>query len=160
MARSKGVFLIQRLAAVAAKRSRDAQGAVFHKGIAGGVPRGVAAGFERGADAAAGERACVRLALYELFAGELKQYASVSLGLDKAIVLFGSDAGHRLEPVRVMGRAQFQRPVFHRVGDNARDFRIQRLPSLYRTFEGFVSFFWETFLHNGVIKYAFPKPFA
>ena len=48
-------LLVERLARVAAEGCGDAQHLVFDEGVAGGVPRGVAAGLEGGAQAAGGE---------------------------------------------------------------------------------------------------------
>ena len=42
-------------------------------------------------------------------------------GRDKAVVLFGGDAGHGLEPVGVVGRALFDGPGLHGLGDLVSD---------------------------------------
>ncbi len=88
------------------ERGRDAEGNAI--GVlreiarAGDVPRGVAAGFESGADAAGGKRGSVRFALDELLAGELSDGAAATVGLEEAVVLLGSDTGERLKNVSVV----------------------------------------------------------
>ena len=42
-------------------------------------------------------------------------------------MLFGGDAGHRLEPVRVVRRAVLDRPILQRAGDDVGARRIERL---------------------------------
>ena len=49
------------------------------------------------------------------------------VGLQETVVLLGGDAGHRLEPVRVVRRAVLDRPVLQRAGDDVGDRRIERL---------------------------------
>ena len=41
-------------------------------------------------------------------------------------MLLGGDPGHRLEPVRVVGRAVLDRPVLQRAGDDVGDRRVER----------------------------------
>ena len=48
------------------------------------------------------------------------------VGIEKRVVLLGGDAGHRLEPVRVVGRAVLDGPVLQRAGDGVGDRRIER----------------------------------
>ncbi len=64
-------LLVERLARVGAKRGGDAQDVVLDERRARGVPGGVAAGLERGAQAAVGEARRVGLALDQGFAGKL-----------------------------------------------------------------------------------------
>ena len=91
------------------------------------IPRRVAARFERGAHAAGREARGVGLALDQFLAAELRDRAAFRRRRDERIVLLGGDAGERLEPVRVVGRAVFDRPVFHRGGDDVGDRRVERL---------------------------------
>jgi len=79
---------------------------------AGGIPRGVAAGFKGGAKAAGREAAGIGLALDQFLAAEYRKRAR-TFGREEAVVFLGSDAGHRLEEVRVVRRAVFQSPVAH-----------------------------------------------
>ena len=48
-------------------------------------------------------------------------------GIQKRVVLLGRDAGHRLEPVRVVGRAVIDGPVLQRAGDGVGNRRIEGL---------------------------------
>ena len=135
-------FLVQRLAAVGAEGRGDAQGIVLDKCIAARVPRGVAPRLKRGAQTARGEGGGVRLAPDKLLAGKLHDHPAVRRRRDKAVVLFGGDAGQRLEPVREMRRAVGHSPVDHGVRDGvgqigiqlraARDGPVQRLIDLLR----------------------------
>ena len=48
------------------------------------------------------------------------------VGLQKRVVLLRRDAGHRLEPVRVVRGAVLDRPVLQRAGDDVGDVRVER----------------------------------
>ncbi len=48
------------------------------------------------------------------------------------VVLLGGRAGHRHEPVGVVGRALGQRPLLHAVGDRVHDRRVERLVTVDR----------------------------
>ena len=111
-------LLVERLAGVAAEGRGDAEHLVLDEGVGGGIPRGVAAGLEGGAQAAGGEAGGVGLALDELLAGEGHDGAAVIGGIDEAVVLLGGDARQRLEPVSVMGSALLDGPLLHGMGDD------------------------------------------
>ena len=111
-------LLVKRFAAVGAEGGGYIEHAVADKGVAGGVPGGVAARLKGGAQSAGGEAGRVRLAVDKLLAGELHQHATVAVGLDEAVVLLGGDARHGLEPVRKVRRALFERPVAHGLRDD------------------------------------------
>ena len=81
------------------------------------IKSGIAAGLKGGAQAAGGERGGVRLALDQLFAGEIHDDAAVRCRRNKAIVLFCGDAGQRLEPVGIMGGTVSNGPVLHSGGN-------------------------------------------
>ena len=83
----------------------DAQDIVLDKGGASGIPSGVATGLEGGAQAAVGEAGGIGLALDEVLARKLGNGGAVVVGLQEAVVLLGSNARKRLEPVRVVRRA-------------------------------------------------------
>src|SRR5437588_229152 len=68
--------------------------------------------FERRAHAARWKARRVRLALDQFLAAELGDRGALTGWREKRIVLLGGDAGERLEPVRVMGRAVLDRPLF------------------------------------------------
>ena len=127
-------FLIQRLAAVGAEHGRNAQHAVLDKGIRSCVPRGVAACLKRGAKPAGGEGGSVRLALNQLLARKLHNDLAAVLGGNKAVVLLGSHAGHRLKPVGKVRGAALDCPVLHRVGNNVRHRQVKVLAA----FNGFL----------------------
>ena len=113
-------------------RQRDAVGLDLEEDRAGDVPAGVAARLERGAQAARREGARVRLALDEVPAGELGDRVAVTGRGQERVVLLGRRAGHRHEPVGVVGRAVRQRPFLHAMGHRVDDRRIERLLSLDR----------------------------
>ena len=113
-------------------RERDAVGLDLEEDRRGDVPGGVAARLERGADAARRERAGVRLALHQVLAGELGDRLAVAGRRQERVVLLGRGAGHRHEPVRVVGRPVGQRPLLHAVGDGVDDGPIERLVPLDR----------------------------
>ena len=128
--------MVERLAGVRDERRRDrhrdAVGLDLEEDRAGDVPGGVAAGLEGGPDAARRERAGVRLALDEVLAGELGDGLAVAGRGQERVVLLGGGAGHRHEPVGVVGRAVGQRPLLHAVRDGVDDRRIERLVALDR----------------------------
>ena len=115
-------LLVERFAGPGDERRRNAERRavrVFENvGRAGDVPDRVAAGFERGADAAGREARSVGLALDQLLAGELGHRAAVAVGREEAVVLFGREAGEREEDVGVVGGALFDRPILHGRGDD------------------------------------------
>ncbi len=120
-------LLVKRLAGVADERGGDAQDLVLDERGAHGVPHGVAAGLECGAQAAGGEARRVGLALDELLAAERHEDGAVAVGVDEAVVLLARDAGERLEPVREVRGAVLERPVLHCVRDLVRDVEVELL---------------------------------
>ena len=106
-------FLVQRLAPVGAESRRDAEGLFLDEGIGGRVPGGVSSGFKGGTQTAGGEAGGIGLAGDEVSARELHNDMAVRCRGDKAVVLFGRDAGQRLEPVGKVCGAVLHRPVAH-----------------------------------------------
>ena len=98
----KGRLLVQRLAGVGTEGGGDTQHLVLDKGGAGGVPSGVAAGLEGGAQAAVGKARGVRFALDQSFAGKFGNRRTIVVGFQEAVVLLGRDAGERLEPMGIV----------------------------------------------------------
>jgi hypothetical protein len=145
-------FLVEHLAAVGTEDGRDAERVFFYKGIGSRVPGRVAARFKGGAQAAGREGGRVRLALDELAAGELHDDLAVVQRRNEAVVLFGRDAGHGLEPVRVMSRALLHRPVLHGVGDNVRYWHVELSAFGYAFFKSLVGVLRETLLHDLVVE--------
>ena len=119
-------FLVQRLPAVGAEDGGDIQRLILDEGVGRGIPRGVAAGLERGAQAAGGEGGGIRLTFAQFLGAQLHDHAVLAVAGDEAVVLFGGEASHGLEPVGVVGGALFQRPVLHGVGDLPGGGTIQR----------------------------------
>ena len=151
-AQQRGLF-IQGLAAIGAKRRRDAEHAVFDESVGGRIPRGVAARLKRGAQAAGRKAGCVRLAADELLAGKLHNDLTVVHRGNEAVVLLRCDAGHGLEPVGKMRRALFDRPILHGIGHDARGFVVEALSVLDRVANLLVGLLRQTFLHHRIAKY-------
>ncbi len=146
-------LLIQRFAAVGAEGRGDAKDLALDECVGGGVPCGVAPGLKGGAQAAGGKRAGVRLALDQLLAGEIHDDAAVGSGRNEAVVFFGGDAGQRLEPVGVVGRAMGDSPVLHGSGHRVGDGSVQ----LRALVDGFaqrrIDVGGKIGLHHPIIKY-------
>ena len=127
-------LVVERLARERDERGRDRQRHAVRLDLQedrrGDVPGGVAACLERGPDAARRERARVRLALDQVLAGELGDRLAVAGRGQERVVLLGGRAGHRHEPVRVVGGAVGQRPFLHAMRDGVDDGWIERLVPL------------------------------
>ena len=112
-------LFIQGFPAVREKDGRNAERTVLDEGIAAHVPGGIASRLKGGTQASVREAGGIGFAFDQLFAGQLHD-DTVTIRFDKAVMLFGGDAGHRLEPVGVMGGAELDRPFLHFVGDDIR----------------------------------------
>ena len=145
-------FLIQNLTRVRNEAGRDIQRRTHDERVAGRIPRGVSARFRRFAHSSGREARRVGFALDELLALESHDDRAALLRVDEGIVLFGGKAGHGLEPVRIMRRAFFDRPVLHRFGDFVRERRRQRRVCGNRRFQRLVGFGRESFLHLPVTE--------
>ena len=145
-------LLVKRLAGVAAKRGGDAQHLVFDERVAGGVPCGVAAGLEGGAQAARREARCVGFALDQLFARERHDGAAVVLRVDERVVLLGRDARQRLEPMGVVGGAVFDCPFLHGMCHNVGDVDIEGLALFDGLCQRLVGGAGKTLLHDVVVE--------
>ena len=146
-------LFIERLAAIRAERRRDAQHIIFNECIGRRVPGGVAARLKRCAQAAGREAGRIRLAADELLAGELHDHLTAAAGRDETVVLLGGDAGHRLEPVREVRGAFFDRPVFHGIGHDTRGIVIETLALFHRRLHLPVRFLRQTLAHDCIVKY-------
>ena len=153
-------FLVEGVSVIAAKRRGNAEYAVFYEGIGGGVPRGIAARFEGGAQSAAGERTRVGFAFDEFLAAEFHNHAAVLGGRDEGVVLLGGKSRHGLEPVREMGYALFDSPILHRVCDDVCRFEGQRAVTRAAFLELFVGVFRETFAHHLFVENHTPEQFG
>ena len=95
-----------------------------------GVPRGVAAGLEGGAEAAGREARRVGLALHQVGAGEVEHHPALPVRRDQRVVLLGGESGKRLEPVGEVGGAVLDGPVLHRGRHHVGHLGIERLAQL------------------------------
>ena len=141
-----------RLAAVGAEDGRDAEYAVLDEGVGGCVPCGVTSRLKGGAQPAGGERGGIRLALDELLAGEFHDDLAAVLRRNEAVVLLRRDAGHRLEPVREMRCAAFDRPILHRIGDDSGNLDVEVLPFFDRLLKRTIGLFRKPRFHGPVVK--------
>ena len=57
----------------------------------------------------------------------------------------------------VMGRAFFNRPFFHLMGNHIGDLQCQFFSLFYRLFQFFVHFFRQAGLHDRIVKYIFSE---
>ena len=125
----QGDFAVQGFAGIGVEVGGDVQGGPVGGGNDehrhGGVPGGVAARFKSGAQPAGREGRGVRFTTDEHFAGKFADDLAVGGGRQEGVVFFGGEAGHGVEPVRVMGSAHFNGPVFHGIGHHVGDFRVQ-----------------------------------
>ena len=145
-------LLVQHIARVGAERRRDIQAVVLDEGVRRGVPGGVAAGFEGGAQAAGREARRIGFALDQVLAGKFHDDAPIRRGLDEAFMFFGRDARHRLEPVGVVGAAVFQRPILHGVSHHVGQFAAQRLARRHGPLELLIGFRRQAVLHDPFVK--------
>ena len=150
-AQQRGLF-VQSLAGVGAERCGNAERVVLHESVAGGIPGGIAAGLGGGAQTAGGEGGSIRLALDQLFAGELHDGSAVRLGADKAVVLLTGDAGQGLEPVGVVGRALLNGPALHDAGHDIGDLKVKRLTLFNRRFQTLVGRARQTLAHLMLVE--------
>ena len=148
----EGGLFIQGLAAVRAENRGDIQGLVLYEGIGGGVPGGVAPGLKGGPQAAGGEGGGIGLAPGQLLAGELHDDGVVAGGSDEAVMLFGGDTGHGLEPVGIVGGAQLGGPVLHGGGDLVGNGAGQGGAVGHALLPGFIGIGGQTLSHFVLIK--------
>jgi len=119
-------LVVERFAGVGDEDGGNHQRVAHDEHGRGGVPSGVAARFERGANAAAGERARVGLLLHEHFAAELFNHAALAVVFHEGVVFFGGAFGERLEPVRAVRGAHFDGPALHALRDGVGRLQVER----------------------------------
>ena len=157
----QGGLFIQGFPGVGHEDGGDTQngpaGHLLHEGGGGHVPGGVAAGVVGGAQAPGGERGRVRLTHDKLLAGELQNGLAVLRGGEERVVLFRRDAGEGLEPVGIVGRALFHRPVLHGVGHDVGGLHADVAAVLHHVHHLLVDLLGEALLHHGFAEYIHPK---
>ena len=141
-------LLVERFTVIADERRGDAQDVVLDEGRARGVPGGVAACLERGAQAAGGEARRVGLALDQFLAGEGHDGRAVAAGVQERVVLLARDAGEGLEPVGVVRGALLNGPFLHSMGDDVGHLDVEGLALLKRPHERLVGHLGELLLHD------------
>ena len=113
----KGHLFVQCMSRIGTEDRGDAQRLFLNKGEGCGIPCCVAAGLKGCPKAAGRERGGIGFAADQFLAGKLHDDSAAAGRLDKAVVFFGGDACHGLEPVCIVGRAFFDCPLFHRLRD-------------------------------------------
>ena len=149
----EGGLFVKRVAAEGAEGGRYVEGAVAHEGRGRRVPGGVAAGLKGGAQAPVREGGGVGLAAHEGAAGKLHDDLAVARRLDEAVVLFGGNAGQRLEPVGEVRGAALHGPDLHRVGHGAGNVGVQRRAAAYRAAQGAVDVLRQALPHHAVAEH-------
>ena len=123
-------FFVECFAGPAHERGRNDQrhraAALEQPGRRRRIPRCVAARFEGAPHAARRKTRRVRFASDQFFAGKFRDRFAVGGGTEKRIVFLRGDAGQRLEPVRVMRRAVFDRPFLHRFRNRVSGREVER----------------------------------
>ena len=150
-------LLVQGLARVGAESRGDAQDVVLDKSRAGGIPGGVATGLEGGTQTAVGEAGGIGLALDEVLARKLGNGGAVVVGLEEAVVLLGSNARKRLEPVRVVRGALGDGPDLHGVGNGVGHIQVERLTVLEGCSKALPNVLGEVVLHDFLREHHGPE---
>ena len=109
-------LVVKGLARVGDKYGGNHQRVADDENGRGGVPGGIAAGLEGGADAAVGETGSVGLLLHEFLAAEVFYHAALAIVLYEGVVLLGRTFGERLKPVGAVCGTHFHGPTLHALG--------------------------------------------
>ena len=142
------ILLVERFAVIGYEYGRDAEDVVLDEYRAGHIPVCIAACLEGCAQAAARETGRIRFSLDEIFSGEMRHGFAGAVRIDECVMLFGSGAGQRLEPVGVMGCAVFQCPALHGVRDGIGGLTVKR-PLIGNGFlQRKINRLGQTFLHH------------
>ena len=96
----------------------------------------------------------------ELLARKFHDNRALGARRDKGVVLFGRDAGHGLEPVRVVGRALGNRPILHRIGHDVCHRWVKRGALRDCAFERLEHVLWQTFLHHRFVEHHTAEQFG
>ena len=149
----QGHLVIERLARIGDEDGRDAERRIDDERRRRRVPRRIAAGLERIADAAVGERRGVGLLLHEQLAGELLQHAALTVRLGKGVVFLGRTARQGLKPVGIVVRTVLQRPLAHTRRDAVGNFARKRRAFFHRVEQGRIGALVEILPHSRTSKY-------
>ena len=110
----KRCLFIQSDTRIGAESRRNTKHLIFYKCIRGRVPVGISACLKCGSDTAVREARSIGFTLYKLLAREFHNNP-FTRRRNEAIVLFGGDTRHRLEPMGKVGCTLFDSPVLHRI---------------------------------------------
>ena len=151
-------LLVESLARVAAERCRDAERGTVAVALdecrGSRVPGGIAAGLESRPESATREAGGVGLTHDEVLAAK-RHDGLAAARFKETVVLFGSGAGQRLEPVRKVRRAAVHGPLFHRMGDVAGDVRVESDPLVDRGEELFADILRQVAAHGVGVENVF-----
>ena len=156
----QGGLLVKGVTAVGAERRGNAERLSFNKRVRRGVPCGVASRLKSGAQAAGGEGGRVRLALYQLFAGEFHDDAAVRGRGDETVVLLRGDAGQGLEPVSEVGRSFGDRPILHGFRHGVSHAGIKGLALVDGLSQGRVDLGGQSRFHHSVVEHHASESFG
>ncbi len=109
----KRCLLVQCLSAVGAERCRNIKSSILNESRRRRIPCRIASCLESCAKSSRREAGRIRLALYKLFSGEIKNHAAVAGRGNKAVMLLSRKSCQRLEPVCEMRRTMLNCPVLH-----------------------------------------------
>ena len=154
-AKKRSLF-IKCFSMVGNKHCRNTKGiafAAFHeKGRTGRIPCGIASGFKGRSHPAGRKTRSIGFTLNKLLAGKTLDSSTVPVDREKSIVFFSSGTGHRLEPVRVMGRTVFHCPIFHTVSDSPCDLLRELVAGFYSFLKCLIHLFRQFLQHCLLIE--------
>ena len=145
-------LFIQCFAAVRTESGRNVKGSIFNKSGRSRIPCRITSCFKSSAQTAGREAGRIRLTLYQLFSGEIHDDLTISDRTDEAVMLFSSETGHGLEPVRIMGSAVLNGPFLHGNRNGIGNIQFQ-MGVIFDCFtQRFVNILGELFAHHFVVK--------
>jgi len=150
-------LVVECFAGVCDKYRRDTERVVNDKCRRRRIPRRIAASFESIAQSATRKTRRVRFLLGQQLAVELFYHAAFAVELYKCIVFFGCSVSQRLEPVRIMRDAFFERPHAHTGGNMTGYLAIDRLAAVDSVRQCLISLFGKVLLHCLPVKNVFAK---
>ena len=146
-------LFVERLALVGYEYGGNVKGSLFDECGRGRIPCGIAARRAGRAGAAGRKGGCVGFADDQAFSRKLHNDLAAVGRLDKAVVLFGSQVGKRLEPVGVVSGALRDRPILHCLCHGTCDRNVDRRACFNRLLQGFVNFLRKGGTHDRVVEY-------